>query len=162
MRQIFFLRHGQAEPNNTLGDAERTLTETGRKQAKAAALAMKKLRIRPTKVLYSPYVRANQTAEIVADAMRIKELEEDDALIQAGYADVVADTIFSSNDKNLLVVSHLPLLPHVAAHLLGGAVQINLNPGSMIHLTIMGGQGSHGSAALTGLWDASILQNLVR
>ncbi|MCP4504209.1 MAG: phosphohistidine phosphatase SixA [Deltaproteobacteria bacterium] len=162
MRQIFFLRHGQAEPNNVLGDAERNLTETGRKQAKAAAMAMKKLRIRPGKVFFSPFNRANQTAEIVADAMRIKELEEDEALIPAGYADVVADLIFKSNDKNLLVVSHLPLLPHVAAHLLGGPVQINLNPGSMMHLTIMGGQGSHGSAALTGLWDASLLQHLAR
>lgn len=161
MRQVYFLRHGQAEPQHNLGDAERALTDTGKKQAKAAALALKKMRVRVEKVLYSPFVRASETADLVATALRVKELEEEEALIPAGYADVVGDIIFNSTEKNLLVVSHLPLLPHLAAHLLGGPIQLNLTPGSIMHLTIMGGQSSYGSAALTGLWDTSLLQ-LVR
>jgi len=160
MRQIFLLRHGQAEPQHNMGDAHRSLTDKGKQQAKAAAMAMKKLNIKPEKVLYSPFVRASQTADIVATAMRIQELEEDEDLVPAGYADVVGDKIFNSNDRHLLVVSHLPLLPHLAAHLLGAPVQLNLDVGSMMHLTILGGAGSAGSAALTGLWDNSVLATI--
>jgi len=60
--RLWLLRHGQAEPHAAT-DAARELTAHGRQEVRQAA---KQLAGRPlTAILVSPYVRAQQTAELV-------------------------------------------------------------------------------------------------
>ncbi|MDR8014220.1 phosphohistidine phosphatase SixA [Ectopseudomonas guguanensis] len=64
--RLWLLRHGQAEPQ-AASDAARELTAHGRQEVQQAAA---QLAGRPlTAIVASPYVRAQQTAELVRDAL---------------------------------------------------------------------------------------------
>src|ERR1035441_11088377 len=66
---IHLLRHAEAEDISPTGrDADRRLTEEGRKRMRAVAKAIAKLDPGYEAVLVSPLVRARQTAEPVAEA----------------------------------------------------------------------------------------------
>lgn len=68
--RLLLLRHGEAE-RHAASDAERNLTAHGRDEAARVARVMQALGITPTTVTSSPYRRARQTAEIVADVLRV-------------------------------------------------------------------------------------------
>lgn len=64
--RLWLLRHGEAEPQ-AASDAARELTANGRKEVQQAAA---QLAGRPlTAIVASPYVRAQQTAELVRSAL---------------------------------------------------------------------------------------------
>jgi phosphohistidine phosphatase len=66
---IHLLRHAEAEDVSPTGrDPDRRLTEEGRKRMRAVAKAIAKLEPGYEAVLVSPFVRARQTAEPVAEA----------------------------------------------------------------------------------------------
>src|ERR1700679_1702309 len=66
-RQLWLLRHGDAEPHGTRADAERRLTERGEGQAHAAGIALERLQASFDAVLFSPKTRARRTAELAAE-----------------------------------------------------------------------------------------------
>ena len=72
MTKFFFVRHGQSEANaaRLIADDTPKLTELGREQARVTALILKDKNI--TKILASPLIRAQQTAEIIAGELGIK------------------------------------------------------------------------------------------
>jgi len=72
MNRFYFVRHGQSEANEAriIADSTPKLTELGREQARLTALTLKDKNI--TKILASPYIRAQQTAEIIAGELGIK------------------------------------------------------------------------------------------
>lgn len=68
--RLYLLRHAEAVPPGTPGfahDADRPLTEHGIKQAQGVAAGLKALGIELDLILTSPYLRAVQTAQRVAD-----------------------------------------------------------------------------------------------
>src|SRR5437016_11502047 len=65
-RQLWVLRHAEAEPHGTRPDAERKLTERGERQARTVGIALARLGAAFDAVLFSPKSRAAQTAEIAA------------------------------------------------------------------------------------------------
>src|SRR5947209_5611849 len=65
-RQLWLLRHAEAEPHGTRVDAERRLTPRGERQARTAGVALARLGAEFDAVLFSPKSRARQTAEIAA------------------------------------------------------------------------------------------------
>src|ERR1700739_372091 len=67
-RQLWLLRHAEAEPHGSREDSARRLTERGEQQARAAGTAIVRIGGRFDAVLYSPKVRAAQTAELAAEA----------------------------------------------------------------------------------------------
>ncbi len=71
---IYFVRHGETE-NNALGirqGPEGHLTPRGREQALATARRFPKHKGRPQIILASPYERTRETAEIIAQELKIK------------------------------------------------------------------------------------------
>lgn len=67
MRKLYFVRHGQSETNasgHIAGSTDTPLTKLGRKQAKKAGKAAKKLNI--DLIVSSPLSRALETAQIIA------------------------------------------------------------------------------------------------
>src|SRR5689334_7455259 len=65
-RQLWLLRHVEAEPHGTREDSERRLTARGEEQALAAGAALARVGVLFDEVLFSPKVRARQTIELAA------------------------------------------------------------------------------------------------
>ena len=85
---LYILRHGIAVEPGTPGfenDSDRPLIPKGERRLRAAAAAMEKMELSFDLILSSPFVRAQQTAEIVAGELKLKKrLEFSDALVPGG------------------------------------------------------------------------------
>ena len=85
---LYILRHGLAgEPGapGCANDSERPLTPEGERKLRQIAKAMKALNLSFDLLLSSPYVRARQTAEIIAAALSArKKLDFSEALTPGG------------------------------------------------------------------------------
>jgi phosphohistidine phosphatase len=127
-RQLWLLRHAEAEPHGTRTDAQRRLTERGRLQAHAAGLAIERLRGDFDAVLYSPRVRARQTAELAAEGWS----EQQRALLSvhpplgSGFDAAQALDALSAiaADGRLLVVGHEPDLSRTVGELTGARADV--------------------------------------
>jgi phosphohistidine phosphatase len=67
-RQLWLLRHADAEPHGTRPDVERRLTPRGERQARLAGVALARTRVSFAAALVSPKVRAQQTARLAVEA----------------------------------------------------------------------------------------------
>ncbi|MGA2455142.1 MAG: histidine phosphatase family protein [Solirubrobacteraceae bacterium] len=127
-RQLWLLRHAEAEPHGTRTDAQRRLTERGRQQARAAGAAIERLRGEFDAVLFSPRVRASQTAELAAEGWS----EQQRALLTvhpplgAGFDAVQALDALSAvpADGRLLLVGHEPDLSRIVGELTGARADV--------------------------------------
>ena len=85
---LYILRHGIAVEPGTPGyekDADRPLTPEGERKLWQITEAMEALELSFDLILSSPYLRARQTAEIVAEALKArKRLELSDSLTPGG------------------------------------------------------------------------------
>ena len=66
--RLYLMRHGIAidrEDPDCPSDPERYLTPKGIQRTRAAARGLRALRVKPTALLTSPFVRAVQTGEVV-------------------------------------------------------------------------------------------------
>ena len=81
MKKIFFVRHGESEGNvaKTHQSLSTPLTEIGLSQAKMLALRFSK--IQASLIIASPCLRAQQTAQAIADKNNLK-IETNDLLIE--------------------------------------------------------------------------------
>src|SRR5271154_6943054 len=127
-RQLWLLRHAEAEPHGTRADAERRLTERGRQQARAAGIALLHLQAAFDVVLFSPRVRARETAELAAqawsDEQRARlELHRPLAADFDGAQALVALSALPA-DGRLLAVGHEPDFSHVVAELTGAHADV--------------------------------------
>jgi phosphohistidine phosphatase len=126
-RQLWLLRHAEAEPHGTRADSERRLTERGKAQARAAGLALRRLDAAFDAVLYSPKVRARETAELAAEAYG-----EDLAARLQAYPPLAGDfdaaqalrAMEELGGEHLLLVGHEPDLSNVLAQLSGGRADL--------------------------------------
>ena len=117
--KLWLLRHGQAEPQ-ARRDADRQLTAHGRKEVLQSAghLAGHAL----DGILASPYVRAQQTAELVREALGFAGAvgtapwltPDDDPRDVLRFLD-------GSGEQNLLLVSHQPLIGALGGLLVHGS-----------------------------------------
>lgn len=69
MGRIIFVRHGKsmANANLTIGEPDTLLAEDGLEQARRTGIDLKNERV--TKIVSSPFIRARQTAEIIAEEL---------------------------------------------------------------------------------------------
>ena len=111
-------RHGEAVPYGSCPDSERALTEHGRKEALSSAA---QLIGQPLTAIYaSPYLRAQQTAQIVREALGFEpEIRTVDWLKPESDPDKVTDQLVSVS--NVLLVSHNPLVGNLLSYLQHGA-----------------------------------------
>ncbi|NWE25256.1 phosphohistidine phosphatase SixA [Pseudomonas gingeri] len=104
--KLWVLRHGEAEPQ-VRSDAERNLTAHGRQEVlrSAAHLIGQPL----TAIYASPYVRAQQTAQLVRDALGFEpEILTVPWLTPESHPSRVLEQLDTAD--NLLLVSHQPLV----------------------------------------------------
>ena len=116
--KLWLLRHGEAEPHASR-DSERRLTAHGRKEVLQSAARLAGLPL--DGILASPYVRAQQTAELVREALGLVEpvgtapwlTPDDDPREVLGFLD-------ERSERNLLLVSHQPLVGALGGLLVHG------------------------------------------
>jgi len=123
---IYLLRHGLAAERGTAGytnDAERPLTDEGEHKLRDIAKAMRKLELEFDLILSSPYARARQTAEIVADGLKAhKKMEFSDALTPDGSTRELTEFLNRLRPKpdSVLLVGHEPYLSGLISLLVSG------------------------------------------
>lgn len=129
--KLWLLRHGEAEPS-ARSDAERNLTAHGRQQVREAAMHLQGRALQA--VLVSPYVRAQQTADLACEVLgftgarqTVAWLTPDSDLRQAlrkldGYP-----------LDELLLVTHQPFVGALAGLLMHGHRQqpLSMNTASL-------------------------------
>lgn len=115
--QLFILRHGDAEARAS-SDRERQLTKHGRNEVAAivetAVVALQQV----DKIIASPYVRTQQTAAIVAQALS-KPIETSAEITPDGNIPSVIKLIENAGVNSLLLVSHQPLVGELVNKLTG-------------------------------------------
>src|SRR5208282_5099090 len=136
-------RHAEAEPHGTRADAERRLTPRGVSQARAAGVALRRLGAEFDAVLFSPKVRARETAELAASAWSDEQrerLRSHPPLAGDFDARQALDALASiPSDGRLLLVGHEPDLSRLASALTGGLV--DLKKGGVAVLRLEGASG---------------------
>lgn len=124
-QQLWFLRHGEAEPHDARPDVDRQLTPRGEEQSRAAGRALRALEISFQLVLTSPRVRALDTARLAAQELGIEEVVIDGSL-SGGFSvdDALELAAAAGADKRVLLVGHNPDFVQVVHDLTGGDVDM--------------------------------------
>ena len=118
--KLYLLRHASAS-NVAPSDAERELTREGRDEAQVAGAALAELGVKPSHILTSPLVRARQTAETVAEAMKFPgDVEPLDELANGASTSSLLKALRSyTSGSEILLVGHMPSLAEHLAALVG-------------------------------------------
>jgi phosphohistidine phosphatase len=143
-RQLWVLRHAEAEPHGTRSDSARRLTARGEQQSRVAGAALARLQASFEAVLFSPKTRARQTAELAAEAWQEDQraLLQEHAQLASGFDGADALQVLSAigADGRLLVVGHEPDLSRTIADLTGARVDLKKGGLAVVRLEGVGGE----------------------
>jgi phosphohistidine phosphatase len=143
-RQLWLLRHAEAEPHGTRADAERRLTVRGEAQARAAGVALALLEADFDVVLFSPKARARQTAELAAEQWSEEQRERLRAHppLAGGFDGREALEALApiAADGRLLLVGHEPDLSRLIGELTGGLADLKKGGLAVVRLEGAGGE----------------------
>lgn len=105
---LFILRHGQAE-QYAATDAQRPLTDVGRQQTQEL-IELQQVELESVTHIYaSPYIRAQQTASIVAAVLDLPIITVPHLIPEAGVQTAV-EFLSECEQQTPLCVSHQPLV----------------------------------------------------
>jgi phosphohistidine phosphatase len=143
-RQLWLLRHADAEPHGTREDSERRLTERGERQARTAGIALERLGVDFHAVLCSPKVRAQRTAELAVESWpaQQRELLAVHRPLAGAFdaAQALAEMAGAPADGRVLLIGHEPDLSGVVAELCGGRVEMKKAGLAIVRLQGAGGE----------------------
>jgi phosphohistidine phosphatase len=164
---IHLLRHGIAiDPHDPAcpTDPERFLTDKGIARTRAAARGIARLGIeRPELVLTSPYVRAQQTADIAIETLALADVPRraSEALVPVADPAAIVAELRELGAKSVLCVGHAPNLDLVIATLVGSDEPItSLKKAGFCSLEVPRGTIGPGTAQIVALYPASALRKL--
>lgn len=123
---LYFVRHGLANwPSWPGNDAERPLTSDGLRRIEAAARGLAKRDLRLDLILHSPYLRAAQTADAIAQQLALTEAMRAHRLLQPGFNVKALRHVLKEHDhvKRLMLVGHAPDMSEVVTALTGESVR---------------------------------------
>jgi phosphohistidine phosphatase len=124
--ELYFLRHGAAAQRGEWegDDALRPLTDAGREDVARMAGLLARLAPPIHAVVTSPYLRASETAEIVAQHLDLQDKVVQDERLEPGFdAGRLAKVIKKFSEANALVlVGHEPDFSTTIGELTGGRV----------------------------------------
>ncbi len=137
--QIWFLRHGEAEPHGTREDSARRLTDRGEAQSRAAGIALHTLGVDIAHVFTSPKVRAHETARLACVAGVSGEPVAHEALVgldERGARELAA---IGGPHERILLVGHEPDFSQVVHDLTGARTDVK--KGCVIGVRLLPGGG---------------------
>jgi phosphohistidine phosphatase len=129
---LLLVRHadaGDRDPAQWPDDRDRPLTDKGRKVQRRVSKALQRFDLVPTLVVTSPWTRAAQTAQVMAETLGLgppvpcEPLATDPDLVR--LADYVGE---QGSEARVALVGHSPWIEELAAILLGGtAVTVRID-----------------------------------
>jgi phosphohistidine phosphatase len=147
VRFLYLVQHGEAKAKEE--DPERPLTERGRKAVEHVAVWSARMGLNVDQIRHSGKRRAEQTAEIFAQHLKVPEgvvavsgLAPNDDVVPVARA-------LEQETRTLMLVGHLPFLSRLASQLL-----VNDSKKTIIRFK-MGGL--VGLAREAGLWSVACL-----
>jgi phosphohistidine phosphatase len=164
-RQIWLLRHTDAEPHGVRPDSERRLTDRGERQARIAGQALVRMDVRFDSILVSPKERAQRTAALAAESLTAQQqgLVETHRPLASGFDGVQAFDALAGMpaDGRLLLVGHEPDLSGVVADLTGAMIDLKKGGLAVVRLQSVGGElvvlmRPHELALIADLPDADV------
>jgi phosphohistidine phosphatase len=139
---LYIVRHAIAVDEGTPGyedDSQRPLTDKGRKKMRQIAKGLRALGVEFDLILSSPYVRARETAEILADIFRMKKkVAFTDNLVPMAEPDLlIAELNEKDSVQSLALVGHEPHLSTLIGHLTteNKQLDVTLKKGGVCHLS---------------------------
>jgi len=144
MAAIYLLRHAEAVPHKDprySHDADRPLTEAGAAKMRKAASGMRKLGLHFDRIITSPFVRARETAAIVAEVLEHRDrLVIEEALASGARWEKVKKALASGPAKQadaVVLVGHEPDLSKMTADIIGaGRTSITFKKGSLASIAV--------------------------
>jgi phosphohistidine phosphatase len=124
--ELYLLRHADAgDPMTWAGDdAERPLSEKGRRQAKRLGSLLAGIKLRPDVILTSPKLRAADTAKIVGKAVSVKPQKDDRLGTSVELGDLASLLAGNEEARRVVLVGHDPDFSTLASSLTGAAIEL--------------------------------------
>ena len=138
---LYLIRHAIAVDEGTadLEDSQRPLTDKGRKKMRQIARGLHALGVEFDLILSSPYLRAQETAEVLADVFKMKKkLVFSESLIPESEPEKVISEINESYKvDSIALVGHEPHLSSLIGLLTAGNtnIDVTLKKGGVCHLS---------------------------
>ena len=154
-RQLWLLRHADAEPHGTRPDPQRYLTERGERQARLAGLALARMGVAFERVLSSPKERALRTATLALAAWTEHSPEtrpqcelEVHPPLEGGFdaSQALAAMVQLGPDARLLAVGHEPDFSGVVEQLTGARIDLKKAGLAVVRLGPAPGRRESGAA----------------
>lgn len=126
---VYILRHGIAVERGTVGyerDFDRPLTPDGEQKVRRISKAIRYLDLRFDAILSSPFVRARETAEVVAATLSLRnKVQIRDSLgADAQPRELLAELMASKpSPRSLLLVGHEPYLSTLVSLIITGTAK---------------------------------------
>jgi phosphohistidine phosphatase len=137
--QLWFLRHGEAEPHDARPDVERRLTPRGEDQSRAAGAALSALELTFQLAVTSPRVRALDTARLACESVGCEPVVHEP--LSAGFdADDALELARAGPNKRVLLVGHNPDFEQVVHDLTGA--RVHLKKGGIAAVRLDGSRGT--------------------
>ncbi len=141
---FYILRHGIAVERGAPGyrrDSDRPLTSKGKRKMRRIAKTMRAMKLSFDLILSSPFARAKQTAEIVAESFKAgKRLAFSDELAVGGNPKELIEQIkhLTPQPQKILLVGHEPYLSGLISLLVAGnsGLPVALKKGGLCRLEI--------------------------
>jgi phosphohistidine phosphatase len=138
--ELYLFRHGIAEDAKPGGpDANRALTDEGRKKVAEVAKAARRAGVAPSLIVSSPYVRAVETARIAAEVFEYQgDVVRTEALVPHGKPEKVwAELRDYREEAAILLAGHEPLLSHLVSYLLASpALRVEMKKAAMVRIDV--------------------------
>lgn len=121
--QVFIMRHGDAALD-AASDSVRPLTSCGCDESRLMANWLKGQKVDIERVLVSPFLRAEQTLDVVGEFMNlpgnVDVLPELTPCGDVGMVSAWLQTLANEGVASVLVISHLPLVGYLVSELCPG------------------------------------------
>jgi phosphohistidine phosphatase len=129
---LYIVRHAIAVERGTPDyddDSQRPLTDKGSKKMKKIAKGLHQFGVELDTILTSPYVRARDTAKILAGEYAMEDrILFSENLIPPGNFDALVNEIHEKYEvANLALVGHEPMLSQFISWLVSGNKEMNIN-----------------------------------
>lgn len=135
--RLYIVRHGEAQ-RQAPTDAERALTERGRAQVQALWWNLLGEGVSVNQLVSSPFLRARQTADVIAGLCPGAERSEQALLVPEASPTAVMNWLLEEpSTDGLVLVSHMPLVGQLTGALVeSGAARVPFSVGTVACLDL--------------------------
>jgi phosphohistidine phosphatase len=138
MLELYLVRHGIAAERGPEypDDSKRPLTSRGIAALRKEAKALNRLGVSFDVIITSPFARARQTADVLAESLSGKPaVVTSDALVPAGTpAAVIQEIVRHQRKARIALVGHEPNLGELAGRLIGARSPITFKKGGICRM----------------------------